>query len=308
MGRLLKIFRVLVAVACLLIVSLTLTGLSVTLTAAGAFVAGLQIMPALTALSLGWLVVWLMVTLLFGRVYCSSVCPLGTLMDVFGRLSRKGREYRYQPPLPKMRYLTLAVVAAALLADIAVVVSLLDPYSAYERIAVDIETPAVAVARNAVAEAGVWSGLWSMPLVKVAVSSFLSLLVAVVTLAVVARVSWLNGRALCNTVCPVGALLGSVSRYSIYHFDIDTDVCTHCRRCEQVCKASCINLDDHTVDGSRCVACFNCAAACRDGALRYTTDRKQLSIPMMQRTRRTLSGQTALSAPAAKADKLKRNN
>lgn len=299
MGRILKICRVVAAIACLLLLSLTLTGVVAGLSSAGSLIAGMQILSAVMAFSLGWFILWLMVTLVLGRVYCSTVCPLGSLMDIFSRLSRKGspgREYRYQMPLSKLRYIAFGIVIIAIIADIAVVVSLVDPYSAYERIAHNIETPTIAAAHNVVAEAGQLTGWWSTPLVKVVISSFLSLVVAVVTLVVVAWISWRNGRLLCNTICPVGTALGFISRYSILHFDIDTDRCTQCRRCEYVCKSACIDLNDHIVDGSRCVNCFNCVAACPTGALRYTTDRHQLSIPMMMRSRGRLARPTAMTA------------
>lgn len=305
MGRFLKISRVVVAIVCLLLLSLTLTGVVVSLSSPGRLIAEMQILPAAMAFSMGWFILWLMVTLLLGRVYCSTVCPLGSLMDIFSRVSRKGtkgNEYRYQPALSKLRYIAFGIVIVAILADIVVVVSLVDPYSAYERIAENVESPTLAAAHNVVAEAGQWTGWWSVPMVKVVISSFLGLVVAAVTLAFVAWISWKNGRLLCNTICPVGTTLGFISRYSILHFDIDTDLCTQCRRCEYVCKSSCINLSDHLVDGSRCVNCFNCVAACPTGALRYTTDRKQLSIPMMQRTRGRLARPAAMTTgttPAA---------
>lgn len=298
MGRFLKISRIIVAIVCLLLLSLSLTGAVAALSSSGSLIARMQILPAAMAFSMGWFALWLMATLLLGRVYCSTVCPLGALMDIFSRLSGRGgrgKEYSYQQPLTKLRYIAFGIVVVAILADIAVVVSLVDPYSAYERIAENIESPTIAAAHNVVAEAGQWTGWWSTPLVKVVISSFLGLVVALVTLIVVAWISWRNGRVLCNTICPVGTTLGFVSRYSIFHFDIDTDLCTQCRHCEHVCKSSCIDLNDHVVDGSRCVTCFNCVAACPTGAMRYTTDRKQLSIPMMQRMRGRLARPTAMT-------------
>lgn len=279
--------------------SLFLVGFAGQLSFLGQWISRVQILPAALAFSLGWFIFWLMVTLLFGRLYCSTVCPMGTLMDIFSRLARRGsygREYRYSAPLSRVRLIAFFLVLAAIVTEMAVVISLFDPYQAYDRIATDIERPALMAANNVVSEAGYLTGWWHTPAVEVAVTSFLSLVVALVTLVVVAWTAWRSGRTICNTICPVGTTLGFVSRYSVIHFDIDTDLCTQCRRCEYVCKSSCIDLNDHVVDGSRCVTCFNCVAACPTGAMRYTAERKQLSIPMMQRTRRTLSRPTAMEA------------
>jgi len=82
----------------------------------------------------------------------------------------------------------------------------------------------------------------------------------------------------------VGTVLGTVSRVSLYHFEIDPDLCVNCWECERQCKASCINAQQHTIDHSRCVMCVNCAAACPVGAIRYTTTRHRLTTPLMQST------------------------
>lgn len=298
MGKFLKISRVIAAIACLLILSLGLVGCTAVLPAVSRWIARVQILPAALAFSLGWFLFWLMVTLIFGRVYCSTICPLGTLMDIFSRLGRRGcggRPYRYSPPMSRLRLVAFFVALAAIFAEVTVVISLVDPSQAYDRIALNIEKPLLLAGHNIISEAGEFSGWWSLPPVKVVISSFLGLMVAVVTLVLIAFVAWRMGRSICNTICPVGTTLGFISRYSVLHFDIDTDLCTHCRRCEQVCKSSCVNLDDHVVDGSRCVTCFNCVAECPVGAIRYTSDRKQLSIPMMQKTRGRLSRPTAIS-------------
>lgn len=305
MGKFLKISRVVAAIACILLLSLVLVGSESVLPAVGRWIAHVQIIPAALAFSLVWVLFWFMLTLIFGRVYCSTLCPIGTLMDIFSRLARRGsgsRPYRYYPPQPRLRLAAFFVVLAAVFAELTVIVSLADPSQVYDRIALNIEKPLILAAHNVISEAGEFSGWWELPPVRVAVSSFLGLLVAAVTLVLVAWVAWRKGRYICNTVCPVGSALGFISRYSVLHFDIDTDLCTHCRRCEHVCKSSCINLDDHVVDGSRCVTCFNCVAECPVGAIRYTSDRKQLSIPMMQKTRGgRLSRPTAMNRGVAQA-------
>lgn len=301
MGKFLKISRVVVAVAALSLLTLLLVGEDSVLPGVARWIARCQILPAAMAFSLGWFVLWLVATLLFGRFYCSTLCPLGTLMDIFSRLARRGspgREYRYSQPMSRLRTVAFFVALAAIFADVAVIISLVDPYQDYERIAANIEKPALLAAHNVISEAGDFTGWWDLPPVKVVISSFLGLMVAAVTLVAVAWVAARSGRAICNTVCPVGTTLGFISRYSVMHFDIDTDLCTNCRRCVDVCKSSCINLDDHVVDGSRCVTCFNCVDSCPAGAIRYTSDRKQLSIPMMQKTGRRVGGVATMDSPA----------
>lgn len=237
------------------------------------WVARIQIMPLALSASLTTLGVWLLLTLLLGRIYCSTVCPLGGVQDVVSRIPRSRRQWRlrhpyhFAPPNNGLRYTVLTTVALCGLLGIAVVTSLLDPYSAFGRVCSEMLLPCVEFMGGK----------------EVVIASAAAFAVAFLTLGAVSVAAWRRGRIVCNTVCPVGSLLGLVSRYSLFHFDIDPDVCTGCRSCERVCKSQCISLTDHVVDGSRCVTCFRCVDACPEGAIRYTTRRKRLSIPMLQR-------------------------
>lgn len=232
----------------------------------------LQLMPALLSLAAGVCLFWLVVTLLVGRVYCSTVCPLGVVQDVAGRLGkwlRRNRDgslgpYRYSRAENRMRYVILGVVVICVLARQMFLPEIIDPYLVYANI-VNIVSP---VSDTFLGEV-VLPGVTGMAL-------------SVVTLLVVAALAFKNGRTFCNTICPVGSALSIASRISLYQLEIDPDTCTNCGRCEDVCKASCIDSKAHTIDYSRCVLCMNCTAACGDSAIRFTANRKRLSTPLMQ--------------------------
>lgn len=89
------------------------------------------------------------------------------------------------------------------------------------------------------------------------------------TLVALAVLAWKNGRTYCNTICPVGTVLGLLSQFAMLRPVIDKSKCTGCRLCERGCKASCINIKNNTIDRSRCVACFDCISNCRQGAISY---------------------------------------
>lgn len=237
--------------------------------------AKIQIFPAALCISVGVLAFWAMLTFLFGRLYCSSICPMGTLQDIIARLNRLifRRDippYRYSPPLTKLRNITFVVVIISVVAGLSAIPALLDPYALYQRFATDIIRPIYGLGR-------------------IAAASALGTTIALIPIIAVGIVASRHGRTFCNTLCPVGTALGAISRNSLFHFDIDTDKCIHCRKCADVCKASCIDLNDHTVDGSRCVNCFNCTDVCPNGAISYTTRRHRLSLPMMQRIKENIS-------------------
>ncbi len=234
--------------------------------------ARMQLMMAILSGSALWLLLWCLVTFIYGRIYCSAVCPLGTLQDCFSFVSRRcgslRRGYRYRRPMPLMRPLVLAAVLLAMLGGVVIVPVMFDPYTSYARMVNEfIATPA-----------GIVLG---RPDVRLSLASFA---VAFIELAVVALLAWTRGRLICNTVCPVGTLLGFISRRSLLHADINTDLCVGCRRCEEVCKAECIDLSVPAVDLSRCVVCFDCMAVCPNDAITYRSGRHRLSTPLAQPT------------------------
>jgi len=229
-------------------------------------------MQILTALLTGvalCLLFWAIVTLLYGRIYCSTVCPLGTLMDCVSTTSRlvrrRHRSYRYTPPARRTRIVFLLLTFVTLLSGSALIPTLLDPYSAYARMVEELLAKPFGHASGAV---------------RFSAASFS---VAVLTAVTVVAVAWKNGRTLCNTVCPVGTVLGYGARRSYFHIEIDPDRCINCGECERVCKSACIKLPEKLVDNSRCVVCFDCVTACPNNAMTYKNGNYRLGMPMMQR-------------------------
>lgn len=282
MNKSIRLTRIIVSIAIFGILTCGLTCSALMLPVVGPFLEKIQIGQAVMAFAMVIFIAWLLITLFFGRVYCSTVCPMGTLMDFSARTVRRRplekfhdmkQRYRYLSPYPKVRYAFLAVTLLSLIGGLMILPSVVDPFSAYNRICTALFKPVVSFVASAVGYPGA----------VFVTASALSTGTAIMIFAIVAVASVKSGRSLCNTVCPIGTALGCISRFAIYQMDIDTDLCIHCGLCEDVCKAGCINLKDFTVDGSRCVVCFDCAAVCPNSAIRFTRQRKQLATPMMQR-------------------------
>ena len=213
--------------------------------------------------SLGALVVWLVITLLLGRVYCSTACPLGTLQDVAAWIAKRVKsggngKYRFEWGNWRLRVIVVLLIGVSLTARDPFIGLLSDPLTVTERVL-----------------------QW---LVQPAVMTLLGMLASAVVVLGVMGLAWSKGRTFCNTVCPVGTALGAVSQISLLQMEIDPDLCMNCGRCEMEYKALCIDAKAHTVDSSRCVLCFNCGAVCPAGAIKYHADRKRLSTPLLQRT------------------------
>ncbi len=268
MYRKIKRIRVAVSIVYLALLTLAVLDTAFALTPLGRWLLKVQLIPAILAGAAAWIMVWVVVTLSYGRVYCSSVCPLGTVQDIaahFGRRFSKGegKRYRYCTPVASLRYPVPLIVAACLLVGATKVVELTDPFTIYTKMAIAVVRPLAIGTGGAAA--------------------------AILLLLVIGAVSWRKGRIICNTVCPAGGLLSLLGRRPVYAVDIDTDKCIHCGKCEDVCKSSCIDLRDCVVDNSRCVMCMNCTAVCPNDAITVRRGRHQLSIPMLQKTSPTMT-------------------
>lgn len=284
----LRYARIVAGMAVWVIVSCSLVSYGMTFPSIAWRIERMQFMTAAMAFAIPTVVFWLVATLAFGRVYCSVACPLGVWQDIMARLprlrrrDRRRRAYHYSPALTRCRNITLVIVVVALLFGVVKVSSLVNPWNIYTRTCVYLVKPVWGWMVNLVAD----------PQVKIVMASVAGLVVALVSIVAISILASLNGRTYCNSICPVGTALGFVSKYSIFHIDIDTDKCIQCRKCEHVCKSSCIDLTSHVVDSSRCVACFDCLPVCPNDAIHYTWLRHQLAIPMMQKLRPPLAGGT----------------
>ena len=235
--------RTRIILAALFIVGITLlfTGIG---TNWWGWMAKLQFLPAVMGLNLAVVAGILAVTLLVGRCYCAVICPLGIFQDVIIWLRRRFKpvkRFTYSKERKWLRYGVLAIIIICIAAGIQGVVLLVAPYSAYGRM---------------VALAAGKSLAW--PLIVVAGVTFVGLVV----------LAWTSGRAWCSNICPVGTLLGSVSRYSMLRIAIDKDKCIGCRKCERTCRAACIDIQGgKVIDSSRCVNCFDCIGVCNEGGI-----------------------------------------
>lgn len=232
------------------------------------WMAKLQFWPALIGLSVVPLLIILALTLVFGRIYCSVICPMGVMQDVIARLGRIGRRnpYSFSKEKKVLRYAFLVLMLVAIPFGMT---SLLAPYSAYGRIANTLFRPLWIWGNNALAGMAEHYESYLFYRADVLFTAGLTLAVAVVTLVVVAILSAKNGRTYCNTICPVGTILGNVARFSFLKINIDTDKCHNCGKCTKNCKAACIDFKNHKIDYSRCVVCGDCLEECEFLALSY---------------------------------------
>ena len=269
------------------------------------WLAKIQFLPALLALNLGIIFFLVILTLVFGRIYCSVICPLGVFQDVIARIGRMGKKlpYSYSPALSWLRYGVLVVFILAMIMGLNAVVAILAPYSSYGRIVNNLFQPFWQWGNNLLAYLSERIDSYAFYETEVWLKSVLTFVIALVTLVMLVVLAFRNGRTYCNTICPVGTVLGFISRFSLFRITIDTVECNSCGLCARNCKAACIDPKEHKVDNSRCVTCMNCINICHRSAIAYApvvkSKKKQKDVsekPGQSDGKVNLSRRRALSA------------
>ncbi len=236
------------------------------------WMAKIQFLPAALALNFIVITILLVLTLLFGRVYCSVICPLGVFQDGIALLHNcfKKNRYTFSKAHNILRYTVLGIFVIALIAGISSLVALLAPYSAYGRIVQNLFAPVYQWCNNGLALLSEHYNSYTFYSKEVWMRSLPTFIIAVVTFVAVIILAWRNGRTYCNNICPVGTFLSFFARFSWFKMHINEEKCIKCGLCTQNCKASCIDGKNGFVDYSRCVTCGNCMAVCPKGAIDFT--------------------------------------
>ena len=179
----------------------------------------LQFLEAVLALNVVVIVALVVLTFVFGRIYCSVICPLGIMQDIFGWLGKKQKKnrYTYSKEMKWLRYPVLVLFIIALVAGIGTLFQLLAPYSAYGRIVTYLLQPVWVAGNNVLASIAEHYDSYAFYHVSKDVPNYYVItIIAVWTWAILAALAWRYGRTYCNTICPVGTFLSFFSRFS-YH-------------------------------------------------------------------------------------------
>lgn len=288
-----------------------------------------QFVPALLGGMWGIVIILLLLTFLFGRIYCSVICPAGILQDILARFSGRGQKknkhkrwFSYHKAYNWIRYILLGATIIFFLLGSTGLLLLLDPYSNFGRITSNLFRPAFIWGNNMLASLLANINNYSLYHITIQHITAYSLIASIIALLIFTTLSILRGRLFCNTLCPVGALLSTISRFSLFRITFDKEACNSCGNCERTCKAECIDSKAKTVDSSRCIDCFNCTSSCKKGGLQYrfvnpfskkdTIKAKEVSVSQEANSRRTFitTGATILATssviPALAAGKQKR--
>ncbi len=230
-------------------------------------------------------------TLLYGRVYCSQLCPLGTLQDIIIWIRKKKfkhRKFPYHPANYRFLYAVTALSIVSAIFGSAALLDLLEPFSNYGRILSTIVRPPIIIVNNALAifiTSTNSLGIAEIPLFGL---DLWNVVLALFFLSVIIGLTVWRGRLFCNLLCPVGGVLSLLSRISLFKITIKHDACIDCGLCERVCRAQCIDSEKNTVDFAACVGCFDCIGSCPTDGMGYTFRRRSEVLQKEDTNRRTV--------------------
>ena len=216
----------------------------------------------------------IILTLITGRAYCSFMCPLGIFQDIVIRVSsslRKGKSFAFGRAYNFIRYGILSATAAVLIFTGTFFLLWFDPFSIYGRFAFYIVSPVIIKINNFIAVTMIKFNQYTLQAVEIKPVSTVPVIITLIIILLIVISAIFKGRLYCNTVCPVGALLGIISKISFLKITLNKDTCVNCGKCERVCKSSCIYFKEGTVDFTRCVLCFNCLAVCPNSSTGFST-------------------------------------
>lgn len=314
----LRKIRIIFAAIFFTLITLLFLDFTGTFHAWAGWMAKIQLLPAILALNFGIVLGLIILTLIFGRVYCSVICPLGVMQDIFswfGSLRKKNR-FKYRPAKSVIRWTLFVVFCITLALGFGSLALLIAPYSAYGRIAQNIFAPLWQWGNNLLAFLAERADSYAFYTTEVWIRGLGTFIIAAATLLTLGIWSWRKGRQYCNTICPVGTILGLLSRFSLLKPVINREKCINCNLCARNCKSSCIDIQSHTIDYSRCVVCMNCIEVCNKGAISYTFRRSKAEVPVPQTPQATadtsaisrgtfIATAGILTASAAKAQEMK---
>jgi Polyferredoxin len=216
---------------------------------------------SITALVLISLIV--LMTFIFGRIYCSTLCPLGILQEFIGIFKKKnsGKQKNMF-----FKYIIAAVAFGTLAGGTAYIFRFAEPYTYFG-------------------------------------SAFTLSVIGIIAVIAIIAVVFMKDRFFCTNICPVGTLLGLISKFSVKKIYLQKDKCGSCGICEKICPSGCIDAKEKSVSNEICIKCLKCLNVCSKNAVKYGTSKeKQTTVFSPKRRKLILSASViAVFAAAAKA-------
>lgn len=197
-------------------------------------------------------------TFLSGRIYCSVICPFGITQEIIGFI--KNKIYKPKGKLKRagnfpLKYFIAAITWGIFFGGSAIAIRYIDPYTLF--------------------------------------GSAITLSVIGITAAIIVLIAVIfQDRIFCTNFCPVGTVLGLISKVALNKIYMNDD-CVSCGMCERNCPAGCINAKEKIVDNETCIKCLKCINICPKNSMQYGIKPKEKTKFSLKR-RQIIIASTAL--------------
>jgi polyferredoxin len=213
-------------------------------------------------IALALLLLILTVTLLFGRIYCSTLCPFGLLQELIGIVKKKNSGMQKNLSL---KYIIAAIFFGTLAGGTVFLLRLAEPYTYF-------------------------GSLLSLRLTGITAAAIVIIMVLT------------KDRFFCTNVCPIGAALGLISKISLKKIYLQKDLCGSCGLCQNICPSGCINAKEKTVCSETCIKCLKCLNVCPKNAVKYgSAPKEEVKFSPKRRSLILTASAAAVFVAAAKA-------
>lgn len=215
---------------------------------------------------------------IFGRFFCGWICPLGTVIDLSDRTLRADQKRQKSGRLKSLKYIILIIILTGAVFSFQFIF-FFDPLVIITRSATIIIFPILyyLIESILIALAGLpVTGDFFFELyldlkgtaLPVQEQSFYQglpifiILLAILSLGLISRRYW------CRNLCPLGAMLGLLSKLSIFGRYVREN-CNLCQDCVSNCKMTAIRKQDAVSNGTECILCLSCGAICPEESIGF---------------------------------------
>ena len=243
-----------------------------------------------------WSLSILLPVMFFGRFFCGWICPMGTIHHFFGSLKsekkrgKQGIDANRYKPWQRTKYVILIAVLVAALCG-AGLVGWFDPFSLLVRSMGLSVLPAVNYASNSMLNALEHSDVGLLQATGTALHAVFAATIlnfeqphfrqcvylGLIFLVLLAANAWVT-RFWCRALCPLGALLGVASRWSVLGLHKDAAACDKCNLCLLHCQGGDDPIGAAPWHKAECLMCMNCVDACPHQGLEFRLFRKEPEI------------------------------
>lgn len=233
----------------------------------------------------GWAIGIVVITLLFGRLFCGFVCPFGTLHHLTSHIKPALKDLEMinanqKHPDQKIKYIILMLFIGTSLVGLNFT-GLLDPIVFLFRSLSLAVFPAIGTGLKEIFDMMVQSDIKILnfisysaeiivsPVFGYGYKTFQSAWLIGILLFIILLLNRIRPRFWCRTLCPLGALLGIFTRFSMLRLEKDFDKCTGCQLCTQACQGAASPVPGREWEPAECISCFNCFNVCPEDALAF---------------------------------------